>query len=253
MSGVGGPGGAFFSLLILNARPAAGKTEILQALRAIPLQQRIDRFHVGPVHVIDDFPMLWAWFEEDALLEQVFHRARLHTDDEGIFLHHDFWHLLIRRLSLEVEKFERDQPEPHTVVLEFSRGAEQGGYRAAYRHLSRGILQRAACLYVRVSYEESRRKNRKRFNPQRPDSLLEHGLSDEKLERLYHDDDWGAFAAGDPDFLEPQGVRVPYAVLENEDDVTTRGGEALYARLELALERLWGLAYPSRAGKPPRR
>jgi hypothetical protein len=73
------------------------------------------------------------------------------------------------------------------------------------------------------------------------------------LERLYRDDDWEAFVAGDPDFLEAQGVRVPYAVLENEDDVTTRGGEALYERLERALERLWGLAYPSRAEKPPRR
>jgi hypothetical protein len=243
----------FFPLLIFNARPAAGKSEILQALQGIPLQERIDRFHVGPLHVIDDFPMLWAWFEEDALLERVFHRARLHTDDEGLFLHHDFWQLLIERLSLEVGKFERDQPEPHTVVLEFSRGAEQGGYRAAYRHLSRSILERASCLYVRVSYEESRRKNRKRFNPERPDSLLEHGLSDEKLERLYHDDDWDAFTAGDPDFLEAQGVRVPYAVLENEDDVTTSGGEPLHERLGQALERLWRIAHPSNAETPPLR
>lgn len=232
----------FFPLLIFNARPAAGKSEILQALANLPERERIERFHIGPLHVIDDFPMLWAWFEEDALLEQVFHRARLHTDDEGVFLHHDFWHLLIQRLSLEVEKFERDQLEPHTVVLEFSRGAEQGGYRAAYRHLSRSVLERGACLYVRVSWEESRRKNRKRFNPERPDSLLEHGLSDVKLERLYSDDDWDAFAAGDPDFLEAQGVRVPYAVLENEDDVTTRGGEALFGRLESALGRLWRLS-----------
>jgi hypothetical protein len=231
----------FFPLLVFNARPAAGKSEILQALQGIPLQQRIGRFHVGPLHVIDDFPMLWAWFEEDALLEQVFHRARLHTDDEGVFLHHDFWALLIERLSLEVVKFERDQPEPHTVVLEFSRGAEQGGYQAAYRHLSRGILERASCLYVRVSYEESQRKNRRRFNPERPDSLLEHGLSDEKLERLYRDDDWDAFTAGNPDFLEAQGVRVPYAVLENEDDVTTSGGEPLHERLGQALGRLWQL------------
>jgi len=231
----------FFSTLILNARPAAGKSEILHALRELPQQQRIDRFHIGPLRVIDDFPMLWAWFEEDAMLERVFHRPRLHTDGDGIFLHHDFWHLLIHRLCLETEKFERDQMEPHTVVLEFSRGVEQGGYQAAYRHLSRGVLERAACLYVRVSYEESRRKNRKRFNPQRPDSILEHGLTDEKLERLYRDDDWDAFTSGDPQTLEAQGLRVPYTVFENEDDVTTRGGEALYERLEQAFGRLWRL------------
>jgi hypothetical protein len=237
---------AFFPLLIFNARPAAGKSEILEALRQTPLEERIPRFHVGPLHVIDDFPMLWAWFEEDRLLEGAFHRLRLHTDREGFLLHHDFWHVLVRRLCLEVEKFERDQAEPHTVVLEFSRGTEQGGYRMAYQHLSRNILRRAACLYVRVSYGESQRKNRRRFNPQRPDSILEHGISDDKLERLYRDDDWGAFAATDPEVLEIEGTRVPYVVFDNEDDVTTRGGEALLGRLEQALGKLWGLAQPSR-------
>jgi len=232
---------AFFPLLIFNARPAAGKSEILHALQQTPVADRIARFHVGPLHIIDDFPMLWAWFEEDALLEQVFHRPRLHTDREGVLLHHDFWHLLVCRLCLEVEKFERDQAEPHTVVLEFSRGAEQGGYRAAYQHLSRSVLERAACLYVRVSYEESRRKNRKRFNPRRPDSILEHSLSDEKLERIYQDDDWEAFTSGHPERIEVQGLRLPYVVFENEDDVTTGGGGPLLTRLEQALGKLWRL------------
>ncbi len=229
----------FFPLLIFNARPAAGKSEILHALGEVPLAERIDRFHVGPMHVVDDFPMLWAWFEEDALLEGVFHRPRLHTSSDGTFLHHDLWHLLIRRLSLEVEKSERDHPEPHTVILEFSRGVEHGGYRAAYGHLSPRVIERAACLYARVSYAESQRKNRLRFNPLRQDSVLEHGLSDEKLERLYRDDDWEAFTAGDPETLEVQGTRLPYVIFENEDDVTTGGGEPLFDRLEHALGKLW--------------
>ena len=150
-------------------------------------------------------------------------------DREGVLLHHDFWHLLVRRLCLEVEKFERDQ-------------AEQGGYRAAYQHLSRSVLERAACLYVRVSYEESRRKNRKRFNPRRPDSILEHSLSHEKLERIYQDDDWEAFTSGHPERIEVQGLRLPYAVFENEDDVTTGGGGPLLTRLEQTLGNLWRLA-----------
>jgi hypothetical protein len=230
---------AFFPLLIFNARPAAGKSEILHALEQVPVPERIDRFHVGPLHVVDDFPRLWAWFEEDALLQQVFHRPRLHTSPAGDFLHQDLWHLLIRMLCLEVQKFERDHPEPHTIVLEFSRGAEHGGYRAAYQHLSRSVLERAASLYVRVSYAESHRKNRLRFNPARQDSILEHGLPDEKLERLYREDDWADFTAEAPDVVEVRGLRVPYVVFENEDDVTTRGGEPLYSRLELALVRLW--------------
>ena len=66
----------FFPVLIFNARPAAGKSEILHGLKALPIEERVARFHVGPLHVIDDFPMLWSWFEEDALLEQVFERPR---------------------------------------------------------------------------------------------------------------------------------------------------------------------------------
>ena len=38
-----------------------------------------------------------------------------------------------------------------------------------------------------------------------------------------------------------KGIRVPYVVFENEDDVTTAGGEALGRRLEEALGRLWML------------
>jgi hypothetical protein len=232
---------AAFPMLIFNARPAAGKSEILQALDQTPLPSRIERFHVGPMHVIDDFPMLWAWFEEDALLEQVFHRPRLHTTPEEYFQHPDLWHVLIRRMALELDKFQRDHPGTHTVVLEFSRGAEHGGYRAAYQHLSPAVLQQAACVYVRVSHAESMRKNRRRYNPDRPDSLLEHGLSDEKLERLYRHDDWDDFSAGDPEILHVGSSRLPYVVFENEDDVTTAGGEALLARLEQALGRLWSL------------
>jgi hypothetical protein len=37
------------------------------------------------------------------------------------------------------------------------------------------------------------------------------------------------------------GVRVPYAVMENEDDVTTGRGEPLGRRLEETMARLWEL------------
>ena len=232
---------SLFSTLIFNARPAAGKSEILHALAQTPLPARIERLHVGEMIVLDDLPMLWAWFEEDALLEQVFQRPRLHTTTQTYFQHPDLWHLLIRRLGLEFARAQRDHPEPHTTILEFSRGAEHGGYRAAYQHLSPELLEQAACVYVRVSYAESFRKNRRRFNPQRPDSLLEHGLTDEKMERLYREDDWEDFSAADPELLHVGSVRLPYIVVENEDDVTTAGGEVLLTRLEQALGRLWSL------------
>jgi len=107
-------------------------------------------------------------------------------------------------------------------------------------HLSPQVVDRMAVLYLDVSWEESLRKNRKRFNPERADSILEHGLEDEKLERLYRETDWEEVSRGDPAYLTIQGKRVPYAVFDNADDVTTGRGDALGSRLATITRTLWG-------------
>ncbi len=58
-------------VLILNARPAAGKSEIIAFLHSLDETERRDRFHLGRIVEIDDFPMLWTWFEEDTLLAEM--------------------------------------------------------------------------------------------------------------------------------------------------------------------------------------
>jgi hypothetical protein len=103
------------------------------------------------------------------------------------------------------------------------------------------MLPKMAVLYIDVSWEESLRKNRKRFNPEKPDSILEHGMSDWKMERLYKEVDWDEVSSGDPQYLSIQGVRVPYVVFDNADDVTTQRGAALGERLEQSLKVLWAL------------
>jgi len=230
-----------FDILLLIARPAAGKSEIIDYLKRTPLEKRIERFHIGQFDEIDDFPMLWTWFEEDALLEKI-GQPRLFTDQEGYFLHNSLWDLLIERIGLEYEKKLRNIPEyeeKYSTLVEFSRGSEHGGYRAAFAHLSPRMLQKMAVLYVDVPFEESLRKNRKRFNPDNPDSILEHSLPDEKLIRLYKEVDWEEISKGDDKLLEIQGQQVPYVVFENADDVTTGRGDALGARLENRLDQLW--------------
>jgi hypothetical protein len=152
--------------------------------------------------------------------------------------------LLIERISLEYGKRTRDDENYHTQttsIIEFSRGAEHGGYSQAFQHLSPEILERAGVVYVRVSFAESLRKNQLRFNPDKPDSILEHGLEDEKMKRLYAVDDWEELSSVDPSYLTMRGVKVPYVVFENEDDISTRGGSALGIRLEEILGKLWGL------------
>jgi hypothetical protein len=232
-----------FIILILIGRPASGKSEIINYLKKTEREERIRRFHIGDLDEIDDFPILWAWFEEDSLLEKM-GKPRLHTTEDGYFKYPWLWDLLMRKISFEYEKrTERDvsKRERVTTIIEFSRGSEHGGFRRAFLHLSRDILMECAVLYIDVSYEESLRKNRKRFNPQAPGSILEHSIPDRKMEVLYKYSDWEQFCKSDPEYLSVKGVQVPFVVFDNEDDVTSGRGEALGRRLEAVLSRLWKL------------
>jgi hypothetical protein len=230
-----------FKALLLIARPAAGKSEIIDYLHQVPINERKRTFHIGDFSVIDDFPMLWTWFEEDDILTKLGH-PRLHTHPDGSFIGIHLWDLLTERLCLEYKKYKRDNPligYENTAIIEFSRGLEHGGYRRAFEHLSRDLLPDLAILYVDVSWEESLRKNRKRFNPDKPDSILEHGLSDEKLELLYKLVDWEELTSGNPEYLSIKGIKVPYEVFDNHDDVTTMRGNELGDRLKTTLDVLW--------------
>ncbi len=123
-----------FDIIILIGRPASGKSEIIDYLLKLPEAERRERFHLGKLGFIDDFPMLWTWFEEDYILAEKFGQPRLHTDEQGYFKDEYLWHLLIERIDMEYGKLVRDQPDyyaDHSTIVEFARGTEHGGYAAA--------------------------------------------------------------------------------------------------------------------------
>lgn len=232
-----------FKKIILLGRPASGKSEVINYLKHATDEDRRNRFHIGKLKEIDDFPMLWTWFEEDAILAKKFGKPRIHTDDEGYFKHEYLWHLLIERISLEYSKLMRDNAafhEGNTALIEFSRGTEHGGYREAFRHLSKELLEDAAMVYINVTFEESLRKNRKRFNPNKPDSILEHGLPDDKLEKMYKIVDWEEVSSSSPTHIEINGVPVPYVVFENMPSKTD-DAKLLGPALDEVFTRLWRL------------
>lgn len=241
-----------FDILILNGRPAAGKSEVIDYLKRCSVAERIERFHIGAFHELDDFCILWERFEDDDIREK-HGKPRLISDThftyQGerlpgyVFKDKFFWNFLIEKFNLEYEKLLRNAAGFHdttTLFLEFARGSEHGGFATAYDYLSAEILERAATLYIHCSWEESLRKNRRRYNPDKPDSVLEHGLEDKKLEVLYKESDWAEFSADDPDFLHVGDHRVPYAVFVNEPEITDQP-DRLGAHLEEVLGRLWAL------------
>ena len=230
-----------FEIIILIGRPASGKSEVIDYLKKTPIPERLKRFHINEFEEIDDFPMLWTWFEEDAILEKIMHKPRVHSDSDGYFLHQYQWDLLIERISLEYQKKLRDAgyAENMTTLIEFSRGTEHGGYESAFRHLSEEILEKACVLYIDVPYEESLRKNRRRFNPEPPG--FDPGA------RFAGSTNWSvctrksigrAFKGNDPEFLHFSGRRIPYAVFDNMPEKTDKP-DVLGAHLEDVLNKLW--------------
>ena len=239
-----------FEIIILNGRPAAGKSEIIDYLKKVPMQERMERFHVGEFVEIDDFPFLWEDFEDDDLLEEM-GLPRLISDktfeykgktyDGYVFKEKWYWNFLIKKISFHYRKLLRDEPDFYknhkTAILEFSRGSEHGGFKTAYDYLSDEILQKAVTLYIKVDFEESMRKNRRRYNPDKPDSILEHALEDLKMEKLYKGSDWEEFAS-DPDYLHVKGFKVPYGVFDNMPEKTLNP-ELIGPHLEEVLARVW--------------
>jgi hypothetical protein len=238
-----------FAVIILIGRPAAGKSEVISYLKTVPLKERVKRFHIGEFQEIDDFPILWERFEDDDLMEEM-GQPRLITEKEFtyegktmpgyVFKNKWFWNFLIKKLNLQYSKMLRDDPAFHehkTLFIEFARGKEHGGFRDAFSFLSPQVLDHAATLYIKVDWAESLRKNRRRANPDKPDSWLEHSLEDKKMEMLYKESDWDEFAS-DPKYLPAGERKIPYAVFENMPEKTDKL-DVLGAHLEEVLGRLW--------------
>lgn len=227
-----------FDVIILTGRPASGKSEILDYLKKLDDRERAKRFHIGSIEEIDDFIYVWEMFEEDEIFSK-YGKPRVYTDDKLYFKDDFLWTFLIEKINLAFSKKIRRDPvlKDKTIIIEFSRGGEDA-YKKAFSTLSEEILKRASIVYIKVSYEESLRKNRRRFKPEEADSILYHSLPDEKMEYYYKIDDWDKIAPELDGYLEIKGYKIPYAVLVNEPEVTD-DPKKLASPLEDLFNRLW--------------
>jgi hypothetical protein len=231
-----------FEVILLTARPAAGKSEVIHYLKNEPAASRLQRFHIGEFEEIDDFVYVWETFVNDDLLEQL-GQPRLLTDKDYYFKGHFVWNFYIKKMNIAYLRklaYTPDFFKKQTLIMEFARGGDHA-IAEALSYFEPEILKRAGIFYLKVSYEESVRKNRARRRIGQEDSILYHSLPDEKMEFYYKTNDWEKLTAADPDFITVNGIQVPCAVLDNENDLTTSGGKPLGDALEQTFQHLWQL------------
>jgi hypothetical protein len=233
-------------VIVLVGRPAAGKSEVIDYLKKESIERRKKRFRIGAFEEIDDFPFVWETFEIDDILSK-HGRERLFTTPDYYFKDPFTWNLFIERINLEFAKRLAGNPNylrDTTAIVEFARGGENG-FRDAFSLLSDEILARAGVVYINVSYEESCRKNRRRFDRKQAHSILFHSLPDEKMEFYYKVNDWGKMAKGNDGYLQIRGHTVPFSVFNNEPEVTDKPEE-----LGIALEGVFGKLWSRLQEKP---
>jgi hypothetical protein len=230
-----------FPVIILIGRPAAGKSEVIDFLKHVSTEERIRRFHIASFEEVDDFIYVWETFEVDDILSR-HGKPRVWSDEKYWFKDPFIWNLYIERINLMYRKKLAGTPEYHdrmTALVEFARGGENG-FGEAFSYLHEEILKRACIIYIKVTYEESVRKNRRRAKPGMEDSILYHSLPDEKMEFYYKTNDWEKLTAKDPNYIDIKGFKVPYAVFDNMPEKTDDPVK-LGAELEKASGKLWNL------------
>ncbi len=220
-------------IVILNALPASGKSEVITFLESLSDEERQRDYHLGKFAAIDDFPDLHTMqITDDA--RQNLGMPRVHFEPQasgGNLVDDRVWLILIELLNTQFRTQLAKKPgllDTHTLLVEFARGdkADQPlplpyGYGACYARLDPELLKRAGILNIKVSPRESRRRNIRRADPNDPGSILKHGVPETQMNRWYGRDDLGSLIEkGPPGFITVGEHKLPVGVFDNEEEKT---------------------------------
>ena len=238
------PGGGIFEHLFVLGRPAGGKSEFIDFMKSCPADERARDFGIGRFEEIDDFPWLWdACVEDDR--REARGEARLVSERtaEGYNITTPkFRGGLVDQFNAAIARRYLANPAFYangTLLIEFARGVDDG-FRESLERFDPEILRRGAILYIKVSFEESFRRNSSRYKPGQEESILFHKVPDRDMYGFFRENDWDVLTGGAPDgWIDLRGVRVPFVSMPNEPEsidpavLGPRYGAALRRLLEL--------------------
>jgi hypothetical protein len=238
---------SLFRHLLVLGRPACGKSEFIDFLKHADPDVRRRRLHIGRFEEVDDFPWLWEKFQEDVIWERAGYEP-LYTQEympgnpgmapKGAKLFdwcmHKFNDVITRQYLSRPTFYDEA-----TLLIEFSRGGANG-FGRALGMLARDVLAPAAIFYIKVSREESWRRNVARYQEKLRHSILAHMVPRETYDYFYDTNDWEELTGDRPSgWLDVKGVQVPFVSMNNEPESTDPA--VLEQRYAAALGELWAL------------
>jgi hypothetical protein len=218
-------GAGIFEHLFVLGRPAGGKSEFIDFMKKCPAAERAATFGIGRFEEIDDFPWLWDACVEDDRREARGEPRRVsaRTAEGYNITQPKFRGGLVDQFNAAIAKKYLSNPAFYadgTLLIEFARGVDDG-FRESLERFDPAILRRGAILYIKVSFEESFRRNSSRYKPGQEESILFHKVPDRDMLGFFRDNDWAAITGDAPDgWLDLRGVRVPFVSMLNEPEST---------------------------------
>ncbi len=219
------PHPAIFEHLFVLGRPAGGKSEFIDFMKKLPDDERAASFGIGRFEEVDDFPWLWqACLEDDEREARGEARLVSQKTPEGYNITKPrFRGSLVDRFNQAISERYLSNPafyEDGTLLIEFARGKDDG-FRESLERFAPAILERAAILYIKVSFEESFRRNNARYRRGLEESILFHKVPDGDMLGFFRENDWDELTGGASDgWLTLAGVRVPFVSMLNEPEST---------------------------------
>lgn len=234
-----------FEHLFVFGRPAGGKSEFIDYMKKCNPEKRLGLFHIAPFDIIDDYEFLKEIAEHETILEK-FSIPRLLTKltNDGIVANDSrFFEFAGEKINLVVPRNYLSKPEfydNHTLLIEGSRGVDKSGYTYSLNNLKPEILKRSTAIYIKVSHEESLKRNEARYQEKLKYSMLAHKCPVEAMERFYREDDWGRLTDNrESGTINISGVNLPFVIMNNEPE--SKDLNIMEGRYKAVLDKLFDI------------